>query len=741
MHTRTDSNLALQSGFTEDVNADGTGFEYKLARRVATTAGAQSYSPYTTALSNVWGILCVVIQKNTYDRGLPINASAFVANSTTTPDAGLDPPSITTTVADCLSLTALMEEFSGAVVNTITPPSTWTTQQDLVSTGAQVDGQVAYKALGAAGATNPGTFADNQAAESTANIHVAIAPPQGYASVVATSTYSSGSNSTSHVVPMPEGVEVGDLLLMTARSVNETITWPSGWTQIHNRVGSAQLAAAYKISDGTEGADETVTLGASNLFRAVVERIVDHDPSSPPVAQSTTGANGTSANPDPPSFSPAAGSKKYLWHASAVTNAASMSAGPSSYIGYLASVSVAVAHRRLESATENPGTFTSSASSGWTANTVAISPAVPGVTGAATLSGTATIAAVGGVVHPGAAALSTSGATISAAAVTYVGAASLVGTATIQANGTGGSLLGFATVESNSAVDAAGSVVLGGSADLVGSATIDPHGGINQVGASELVGTSDVTAIGSIEHLAQASLSASGSSISAAAMSYAGKASLEGSATMEPSAVVAYSASAILTTNSIITVDGALFIPPSVETISSDAVNDRWVETGIVLDQPIITYDLQKIRNVVEVKGHKAEGCEQTKFTAHADRKHPLSPWSLARNGEPRYIVEVIENGEIRRKEKAKEKAERVLRRRLRAAVDVEFECLPVPHLEEDDVCTLIVDNGGTTLRINEFHVKRFTIPLTAEGTMSIGSLKRRRKPLFKRSHRKRSIA
>jgi hypothetical protein len=272
-----------------------------------------------------------------------------------------------------------------------------------------------------------------------------------------------------------------------------------------------------------------------------------------------------------------------------------------------------------------------------------------------------------------------------------------------------------------------------------------------------IYGTSSLAASSAITLGAQAGLVTSGSTVSAAAISYVGKATLSATASVTPSGVVnlvgqtnltgsastsatgshIWAGSAIVTGTAVITGEGAFYFPPSVETINSDAVNDRWIETGMVLDQPIITYDLEQLRNVVEVRGHKGEGCEQTKHIAYADRKHPLSPWSLARNGEPRYLVELVENGQIKRKTSAREKAERILRRHLRAAVQVEFSCLPVPHLEENDVCTLIVDNGATTLRINEFHVKSFSIPLTAEGVMTVGTLKRRRKPLFRRRSRK----
>lgn len=149
---------------------------------------------------------------------------------------------------------------------------------------------------------------------------------------------------------------------------------------------------------------------------------------------------------------------------------------------------------------------------------------------------------------------------------------------------------------------------------------------------------------------------------------------------------------------------------------------------GIVLDAPGIGFDAQAARNTVEVLGEKPEGGKKRpRAVAYAPRKHPLSPWTLARNGEPRFMVERIENTEIKRQAAANQLAERTLRQLLRAELEIDFDCLPIPHLEERDVC--VIKTRG--LRI-EFALKQATIPLVPEAPMSIGVLKpvvRRKRP------------
>lgn len=141
-----------------------------------------------------------------------------------------------------------------------------------------------------------------------------------------------------------------------------------------------------------------------------------------------------------------------------------------------------------------------------------------------------------------------------------------------------------------------------------------------------------------------------------------------------------------------------------------------------VTTPPHRTYELDEMRNTIEVLGAEPEGKEERpRAVAIARRGHPLSPWSLARHDEPLFLVETIEVG-AKRVRVLEGVAERELEDRLRAAVQTEFEALPVPQLEPDDLVALVTDGERTTFRLREF-----TIPLTGEA-MTIGFRRRPRK-------------
>ena len=142
----------------------------------------------------------------------------------------------------------------------------------------------------------------------------------------------------------------------------------------------------------------------------------------------------------------------------------------------------------------------------------------------------------------------------------------------------------------------------------------------------------------------------------------------------------------------------------------------RGIAQSLVQSEAKLTFDTDKFRNTVEVKGHKNDQKKQVHAVAYAPRNHPLSPWSLARDGKPRYLVESISNDHVKRLQQAKALAVRKLRSLLRAHVDVEFESLVVPHLEEMDIVALKTSEYNV-----DFELTQMTIPLTEQDTMSVG--------------------
>lgn len=128
---------------------------------------------------------------------------------------------------------------------------------------------------------------------------------------------------------------------------------------------------------------------------------------------------------------------------------------------------------------------------------------------------------------------------------------------------------------------------------------------------------------------------------------------------------------------------------------------------------PATTFDISEVRNTILVLGPKPDGKEpRPRAVAVANRGHNMSPWSLARRGEPRYMVETIEVG-AKRHATLQNVANRTLDDRLRAAITVAFEAIPIPHLEPGDEVALVVDGERTSFRLQDFSIPLGGDPMT----------------------------
>lgn len=151
-----------------------------------------------------------------------------------------------------------------------------------------------------------------------------------------------------------------------------------------------------------------------------------------------------------------------------------------------------------------------------------------------------------------------------------------------------------------------------------------------------------------------------------------------------------------------------------------------------VLTEPNISYEFTQLRNTVEVLGPQPtekSGKKRIQFVAYPSHNDPMSPWKLAHNGEPRYLVETIENADIKRVAQAKAIAKDRLEELMNLSRNIAFDCLPVPHLEEGDYMALRMADDTITWRMSTF-----TIPLTASGVMNIGATRKNR--ILKRRRR-----
>ncbi|KKL06799.1 hypothetical protein LCGC14_2592420 [marine sediment metagenome] len=199
------------------------------------------------------------------------------------------------------------------------------------------------------------------------------------------------NNVTSHTVDLPSGIISGDLLLIFF--VNDGGSSPgllTGWTSsshLQADGNAAGLTMYYRQADGGEGSTVTITSGASERSAHVSYRIsgaevvATRSPEITPLAGRNTG---TDANPDPAGVTPTGGAKDYLWIATEGHDRdQSVDAIPTDYTDQLTSVGgganscgVGTARRELNASSEDPGTFTISASDQWVGVTVVVHPGV-----------------------------------------------------------------------------------------------------------------------------------------------------------------------------------------------------------------------------------------------------------------------------------------------------------------------------------------------------------------------------
>src|SRR3990167_5444039 len=265
--------------------------------------------------------------------------------------------------------------------------------------------------------------------------------------VVATSASTTGTTATTApAVDLPTGITSGDLLVVLFRNAANGgigVTWPNGWTELADEAsdgsgGADATSIAWRKADGTEGATITLTT-ATQKFAALALRITGAaDPTSQPPELSTVATVSSNA-PDPSSLSPTGGAKEYLWlwaggwegeqtspPVSSPTNYGDvLGADSGTAAGAASNCRVAVATRALNAASEDPPSWTISATDQWTAFTIAVHPA-----GAATVEGSLTktlaaclLAAVAAVAIAG-----TAGPSLSSLTASSAGAVAISGT-------------------------------------------------------------------------------------------------------------------------------------------------------------------------------------------------------------------------------------------------------------------------------------------------------------------------
>ena len=199
-------------------------------------------------------------------------------------------------------------------------------------------------------------------------------------------TTNSGSTaaSTSHVINMPSGISVGDLLLcFFSTDGDNTITNWGGFTNLGQQSNgtAAFFAIGYKIAVGSDTL--TITTSVSEPGAHVTYRISGHGSASQ-IPELSTVAQSASNLPDPTSLTPTGGAKDYLWiHACGWDRNRTVSAWNANFTlnqlyasgGASSSSSVGISGRNENVVSKDPTYITLSASDQWIAWTVAVHPA------------------------------------------------------------------------------------------------------------------------------------------------------------------------------------------------------------------------------------------------------------------------------------------------------------------------------------------------------------------------------
>lgn len=204
-------------------------------------------------------------------------------------------------------------------------------------------------------------------------------------------------NQQNHTVPLPAGINAGDLLLVFfVTDYDAVIGFPGGWTQLFqtNAGNTVNFGAWYRVADGGEGASIVVTTSNDQMTASTSYRITDYS-GTPECGTAVLGSNNT---PDPPSLTPTWGARDTLWFAACgydynrtiTAYPTNYTNGRNDYANVGDGCGVGTARRELNAISEDPGTFTLSAADEAVSNTVAVQPPISagggsgagGVTGA-----------------------------------------------------------------------------------------------------------------------------------------------------------------------------------------------------------------------------------------------------------------------------------------------------------------------------------------------------------------------
>lgn len=141
-----------------------------------------------------------------------------------------------------------------------------------------------------------------------------------------------------------------------------------------------------------------------------------------------------------------------------------------------------------------------------------------------------------------------------------------------------------------------------------------------------------------------------------------------------------------------------------------------------LLSDPEISWDALAARNHVVVTGAKVtigKRHVQRRASATLAPQHPLSPQALSRNGKLRYMTEFLAVDGLKTHQACVDRARIVLDQKSQDGLELAFDALPFPMLEENDRIRVVTESY--TL---DFPLRTFSIPLVPGDPMRIGYTK-----------------
>lgn len=204
---------------------------------------------------------------------------------------------------------------------------------------------------------------------------------RGGDTTISTSIYNTGSPvfDDEHVMPLPNNIAAGNLLLLMLSQNGNRDSSSSGWTSLFtDRTGALvtdrRLKIFWREADGTEGQTVTVLNDGIDVIAAVIYRISNWAGDDPEVSAS---AKGTSALADPANLIPSWGLANTLWLPVASLRGVSVTAFPAGYKNNISTLSgsqmlIGTARKQTYATSEDAGPFTQDEADVWVAVTVGV---------------------------------------------------------------------------------------------------------------------------------------------------------------------------------------------------------------------------------------------------------------------------------------------------------------------------------------------------------------------------------